>query len=208
MIRTVIATGNLHKVQEFEEILAPYGLELITPKSLGGLPEVDETGDTFEANAILKAESACAHSGLWAIADDSGIEAAALVEPTSSARYAGIPCDDLANNAKLCEELRPHADKRVRYVCAMLSLVTVNKPSPGGGLLLAHLLKNRREKAALATTPTSGSKTAAHRGANAKAMKNTVVPTAARFCVNASLGCKHSRCSKAQACALTCCAVF
>ena len=121
MRQTVIATGNHHKVREFQEILGPFGINLVTPSALGGLPEVDETGTTFEANAILKAQSACAHTGLWAIADDSGIEAAALNgEPgVYSARYAGIPCDDNANNSKLCQELRGKSDRRVRYVCAI-----------------------------------------------------------------------------------------
>ena len=119
--RVVIATGNMHKVREFEEILEPYGLQLVTPSEVGGLPEVDEIGDTFEVNAILKAESACSVTGLWAIADDSGIEAAALggAPGVYSARYAGIPCDDAANNAKLCRALRDHSDRRVRYVCAI-----------------------------------------------------------------------------------------
>lgn len=119
--QVVIATGNPHKVREFQEILEVFNIRLLTPSEVGGLPDVEETGVTFAENAILKADSACRHTGLWAIADDSGIEAAALngAPGVYSARYAGIPCDDLANNAKLCEALRGAADRRVRYVCAI-----------------------------------------------------------------------------------------
>ncbi|TVR45874.1 MAG: RdgB/HAM1 family non-canonical purine NTP pyrophosphatase [Planctomycetota bacterium] len=117
----VIATGNPHKVREFQEILDPFGIGLLTPREVGGLPEVDETGDTFAANAILKAESACAHTGQWALADDSGIAARALggAPGVRSARYAGEPCDDAANNRKLVEALRPHSDRHVAYVCVI-----------------------------------------------------------------------------------------
>ena len=76
--RIVLATGNAHKVREVTDILGPLGIAVPTPDAVGGLPDVIEDGDTFAANAIKKAASACAVTGEWALADDSGIEARAL----------------------------------------------------------------------------------------------------------------------------------
>ena len=119
--RMLMASGNQHKLREVGEILAPYGTKVVNPDAVGGLPEVIEDGDTFAANAIKKAVSACQHTGLWCIADDSGIEALALggVPGVYSARYAGPACDDQANNAKLDAALREHDDKRVQYRCVI-----------------------------------------------------------------------------------------
>ena len=75
--RLVIATHNEGKVSELGELFAPLGIECISARSLG-LPEPDETGDSFAANARLKAEAAAAASGMMAIADNSGLEVAAL----------------------------------------------------------------------------------------------------------------------------------
>lgn len=127
--RLLLATGNRKKLQELREILAPTGIAVAAPVEVGYDPEVDETGDTFAANAILKAQAGLAATGLWTVADDSGIEALALGGRPGvySARYAGIPCDDEANNRKLIEELAPHADKRVRYVC----VIALARPGAG-----------------------------------------------------------------------------
>jgi XTP/dITP diphosphohydrolase len=75
--KLVIATHNAGKLKEIAALLAPYGLECISAGSLG-LPEPDETGRTFVANALLKAHAAAASSGLPALADDSGLSVAAL----------------------------------------------------------------------------------------------------------------------------------
>jgi XTP/dITP diphosphohydrolase len=115
------ATGNAHKLTEFREILEPMGIAVQAPADIGCLPEVIEDGDTFEANAGKKALSAAAHTGGWALADDSGIEARALDwQPgVYSARYAGTHGDDAANNAKLVEALRNHSDRYVQYRCVI-----------------------------------------------------------------------------------------
>lgn len=117
----LVATGNRHKIQEIGEILEPFSIALRCPADVGGLPHVEETGDTFAANAILKAESACRHSGLWSLADDSGICARALggAPGVYSARYAGEACDDAANNAKLAAALAQHHDRHVEYQCVI-----------------------------------------------------------------------------------------
>jgi XTP/dITP diphosphohydrolase len=119
--RILLATGNAHKLREVTEILEPLGIAVVAPADVGGLPEVIEDGATFAANAIKKAESGCAVTGDWCLADDSGIEARALGwEPgVYSARYAGEPCDDAANNRKLVAALAEQDDHFVQYRCVI-----------------------------------------------------------------------------------------
>ncbi|MBN8525825.1 MAG: RdgB/HAM1 family non-canonical purine NTP pyrophosphatase [Planctomycetes bacterium] len=119
--RLLLATGNAHKLREVVEILAPFGIDVLPPAAVGYRPDVIEDGDTFEANAIKKAVAGLAATGLPTLADDSGIEARALGwrPGVISARYAGEPCDDAANNRKLCAELAGHADKYVQYRCVI-----------------------------------------------------------------------------------------
>ena len=113
----VLATRNEHKLAELREILA--GIEVLP---LG--PEVElppEDGETFAENALGKARAAVLATGSAAIADDSGIAAAALGgrPGVRSARYAGEQASDEQNLALLIAELEPHADRSVAYVCAM-----------------------------------------------------------------------------------------
>lgn len=117
----LLATGNAHKVREVREILSPLGIRVSVPADIGGLDEVIEDGETFAANAIKKAEAGCQQSGHWCLADDSGIEARALGgrPGVHSARYAGEPCDDAANNRKLVEELEGLGDRSVCYRCVI-----------------------------------------------------------------------------------------
>jgi XTP/dITP diphosphohydrolase len=130
--RLLLATGNAHKLREVREILAPLGIAVLAPDDVGGLPEVIEDGESFEANAIKKAVSACACSGLWSLADDSGIEARALAwaPGVRSARFAGEPCDDAANNRKLAQELATHEDQLVRYRC----VIALARPGANGAI--------------------------------------------------------------------------
>ena len=127
--RLLFATGNRHKAQEAAEILAPLGVTVVMPAQVGYAPDVDEVGATFAANAILKAEAGCAATGLWCLADDSGIEARALggAPGVHSARYAGAHGDDDANNRKLAEALRGQADRAVRYRC-VIALARPGRP--------------------------------------------------------------------------------
>jgi len=119
--RILLASGNRKKLNELREILGAAGVTVVAPADVGYVPDVPETGDTFAANAILKAEAGLVATGLWTVADDSGIEARALDGRPGvySARYAGEPCDDAANNALLCRELSAHADKHVQYRCVI-----------------------------------------------------------------------------------------
>ena len=120
--RVVLATGNAGKQRELAALLAPRGLELILQTALGIEP-VEETGQTFEANALLKARHASQAAGLPALADDSGLEVDALDGRPGvwSARYAGPGASDAANNEKLLEELAgvPAPARSARYRCVI-----------------------------------------------------------------------------------------
>jgi len=119
--RILVATRNRGKLAEIREILSAPGLELLAPEAVGDLPEVEEDGDTFEANAIKKAVTLARASGMLTLADDSGLEVDALGgEPgVYSARYAGEPSDDVANNVKLLEALRGQSNRRARFRCVI-----------------------------------------------------------------------------------------
>ena len=113
----ILATRNEHKLREFREALP--GLEIDPLPESVELPP--EEGDTFAANALGKARAARDQTGEAAIADDSGIEAAALGgrPGVHSARYAGEDATDEQNLRKLLDELRDVDDKRLAYVCAL-----------------------------------------------------------------------------------------
>ena len=130
----VLATRNPHKLREFEPLLAPHHL-LALPDDVELPPE---TGETFAENAAVKAQTAADATGKPAVADDSGIEAAALGgrPGVRSARYAGDEATDEANLAKLLREV-PDDDRRVAYVCAL----AYAEPNGGG----VHLVEGRCE---------------------------------------------------------------
>ena len=105
----VVASNNAHKIEEIKTILGAVmpDAEFKAMGEVGGLPEPEETGTTFEENAFLKAETIHAATGLPTVADDSGLMVDALdgAPGVYSARYAGVHGDDAANNAKLLREL-------------------------------------------------------------------------------------------------------
>jgi XTP/dITP diphosphohydrolase len=119
----VIATANAGKLREFQAMLAGLPFMAVSQSSLG-VPSPEETGDTFAANALIKARHAAAVTGAPAIADDSGLEVDALggAPGIYSARYAGPEADDAANNAKLIAALAglPLEARRARYRCALV----------------------------------------------------------------------------------------
>ncbi len=114
----VLATRNEHKLEEVGEILT--GWEILPLPDEVVLPPED--GETFAENAAGKARAAHAATGMAVIADDSGIEAAALDgrPGVRSARYAGPDASDEENLALLLEEVGRHEDRRVAYVCAVV----------------------------------------------------------------------------------------
>jgi len=102
----VVATGNPHKRAEIAAMLEPFHVAVTTARERG-LEEVEETGDTFEANALLKAVAGYRHTGLPCLADDSGLLVDALdgAPGVRSARFAGEDATDAANNALLVSKL-------------------------------------------------------------------------------------------------------
>lgn len=127
---TYLATGNAHKYEEFATLLEPARpvVELLPAGAAGGMPEVEETGATFEENALLKAAALQAVSppGSWVLADDSGLEVDALEGKPGvwSARYAGENAGAAENNAKLLSELSTvdEEDRTARFVCVLALL--------------------------------------------------------------------------------------
>ncbi len=126
----VVATGNAHKLVEIEAILgaAMPGVRFVSIKQLGDFEDPEETGTTFDENALIKARAAVAETGFAAVADDSGLVVDALNgEPgVYSARYAGVHGDDAANNAKLLRNLAevPAAERTARF----MSVVALVRP--------------------------------------------------------------------------------
>jgi len=127
----VFASGNAGKLRELAEILAPLGLSL-EPQSAFNVPEVPENGLSFVENALIKARAAARHSGLPAIADDSGIEVDYLggAPGIHSARYSGA--GDEANNARLLRELEgvPESGRRARFHCVLVYMRHDLDPTP------------------------------------------------------------------------------
>ncbi len=123
-MRLVLATRNAGKVRELERILGGLDVELVDGAA-AGLGDVEETGTTFEENALLKARAGVAASGLVCVADDSGLEVDALdgAPGVRSARYAGAHGDDAANTALVLERMAGRADRTARFVC-VAALVT------------------------------------------------------------------------------------
>jgi XTP/dITP diphosphohydrolase len=120
--RIVAASHNEGKVRELAELFAPYGVECISAASLG-LPEPEEIGASFTANAALKAEAAAQASGMMAIADDSGLEVAALdgAPGIHSARWGGPNKDFGLAMERVHRELdeRGASDVRANFTCAL-----------------------------------------------------------------------------------------
>ncbi|AFY70723.1 Nucleoside-triphosphatase rdgB [Thalassoporum mexicanum PCC 7367] len=111
----VIASGNRGKVAEFRAYLAPLGWEILPkPEAI----DVAETGETFIANAYLKAKQIAKATGTWALADDSGLEVNALggAPGIYSARYGN---SDQARIDRLLQELEGKADRSAQFVCAI-----------------------------------------------------------------------------------------
>jgi XTP/dITP diphosphohydrolase len=120
----ILATNNMKKLEEMRRILSPLGINVVTAKMLGiELPEVEEDGDTFEANARIKALSACKITNMPSIADDSGLCVDYLdgAPGIYSARFSGGHGDDEANNDLLLEKLDgvPMEQRTAYYVCAI-----------------------------------------------------------------------------------------
>lgn len=133
MKECVLASGNPGKVREVNQLLTGLALH-VRPQSEFGVSDVEETGLTFVENAILKARHASSHTGLPAIADDSGLEVDVLngAPGIYSARYAGAGAGDQANLEKLLEALKdvPEARRIARFQCLLVYLRHAGDPTP------------------------------------------------------------------------------
>lgn len=133
MTDLVLASRNAKKLKELQALLAPLGYRLRLVSEFAD-EAAEETAPSFVENALLKARHAARVSGLPAIADDSGLEVDALhgAPGVYSARYAGEPSDDAANNAKLLQALRgvPSERRTARFVSALAMLRHAEDPTP------------------------------------------------------------------------------
>jgi XTP/dITP diphosphohydrolase len=133
MKKIVLASSNPGKVREFNQLLAELDLEVI-PQNEFDVPDIEETGLCFVENAILKARNAAQHTGLPAIADDSGIEVDALhgAPGIYSARFAGADASDADNLNKLLQELRNTDDEQrtARFQCLLVFMRHAEDPTP------------------------------------------------------------------------------
>lgn len=133
MADLVLASRNRKKLLELEALLAPLGYRLRLVSEFSDV-EPDESAPTFAENALIKARHAARVSGLPAIADDSGLEVAALggAPGVHSARYSGVHGDDAANNAKLLSALAEVKDelRSARFISVLALLRHADDPVP------------------------------------------------------------------------------
>lgn len=125
MKQLIVATGNAHKVEEFNQLLAGCGFEVCSATVCGGMPDVVEDGESFAANARIKALAlrVVAPKEAWIVSDDSGLEVDALggAPGIYSARYAGEGASDRTNLHKLLGELEavPAVERAARFRCVL-----------------------------------------------------------------------------------------
>ncbi len=132
MKKLVLASNNAGKLREFQHMLAPLGIEVLTQAELG-ISEAEEPHGTFIENALAKARHVSRLSGLPALADDSGICVDALrgAPGVYSARYAGDnPKSDQRNNEKLLRDMQDVADRRAHYYCVLVLMRDADDPQP------------------------------------------------------------------------------
>ncbi|ETF01888.1 nucleoside-triphosphate diphosphatase [Advenella kashmirensis W13003] len=130
----VLASGNKGKLREFSALFAPLGMRLIPQQELN-VSEAPEPFHTFVENALAKARHASRHTGLPALADDSGLAVQALdgAPGVLSARYAtlfGEEKSDAANNRRLLLELEQHQNRRAAYIAVLVFVRSENDPCP------------------------------------------------------------------------------
>ena len=126
-MKIFLATGNAHKLEEFQQMVQQRQLpvDLQSPDQLGGMPEVEESGATLEENAKIKGQALLAHvpTGTWVLADDTGLLVDALdgAPGVHSARFAGPTSNAAANNIKLLHELHevPMEKRTARFSCVL-----------------------------------------------------------------------------------------
>ncbi len=129
--QVVLASNNQGKIAELQDKLTPLGYQILAQSEFD-YEDAVEDGLSFVENAIIKARHACEHTGLPAIADDSGLEVAALQGAPGiySARYAGDQATDDDNNAKLLSALANETNRSARFQCALVFMRHAKDPTP------------------------------------------------------------------------------
>lgn len=123
MRQILIATKNMGKINEFKHMMERYEIEVLSLLDINYEPEIEETGSTFEANALIKAREIATQYKVMTIADDSGLEIDALEGRPGvfSARYAGSARSDDANMDKVLSEMKDisESERQARFVCVL-----------------------------------------------------------------------------------------
>lgn len=129
--KLVIASNNPGKLAEFQLLLQPLGIEVVTQAQLG-IKEAEEPHLTFIENAIAKARFVSRESGLPALADDSGICVNALngAPGVYSARYSGFPLSDERNNRAMLEAMKTHSNRSAHYYCVLVFMRSAGDAQP------------------------------------------------------------------------------
>lgn len=144
----VIATTNQGKLREVRAVMSEWPCRLVSLADYTDLPDPIEDADSFADNAAIKAIHYACLTGAWALADDSGLEVDALggAPGVYSARYAGIPADDAANNAKLIAALTevPQYLRTARFRCAMALANEDGVMATGSGVIEGVMLAEPR----------------------------------------------------------------
>ncbi len=145
--RLVLATRNQGKIREFRRILDEIhsgSIDLLGLEHFPELEDVEETGETFLENALLKARTVCVETGLAAIADDSGLCIDALNGGPGifSARWSGVHGNDLANMEKVLAQLDsvPHDGRRAHFTCVTAFVMPDGTETTAEGILQGHIL--------------------------------------------------------------------
>ena len=145
--KLVIASNNAGKLREITALLAPLNIAIIAQSSLG-ISEAEEPHCTFIENALAKARYASLHSGLPALADDSGICLEALdgAPGVQSAYFAGKPSSDANNNAHMLKTLKQHSNRFAHYYCCIVLVRRHDDPQPliAEGIWQGAILKKPR----------------------------------------------------------------
>lgn len=131
--KLILASGNKGKLNEFQSVFSAAGIQ-VEPQSLYHIQDAEETGLSFVENAIIKARHACQHTGLPALADDSGLEVDALHGQPGiySARFSGENATDASNNEKLLALMKdiPEDQRTARFHCILVLMRHAQDPTP------------------------------------------------------------------------------
>lgn len=148
MKTVIIATQNKGKAKEFERMFEPLGFEVKTLLDYPEIGDIEETGTTFEENAIIKAEAVAKETGQVVISDDSGLIIDALdgAPGIYSARYAGVEKNDQANMDKVLDELKdvPDEERTARFYCALAVAFPEGETITVNGTCEGSILRERR----------------------------------------------------------------